>query len=125
MAYISTSDVKLIREALKAEFPKHRFSVTKDNGGLSVSVSVMKGPEDFIGDLGETYEGAGYQGINHYHTSMCGEHQGFFDKVVQVIKTAPSRQWYDNSDAMIDYFDTAFYMHVSVGKYGKPYEMVA
>lgn len=125
MAYISTSDVKMIREALKAEFPKHRFSVTKESGGLSVGVAVIKGPEDLLGDLGETWDGAGYQQINHYHTGQYGEHQGFFDKVVQVIKTAPSRKWYDNSDAMIDYFDTAFYMSVSVGKYGKPYVMAA
>lgn len=125
MAYISTSDVKMIREALKVEFPKHRFSVTKESGGLSVNVAVVKGPENLLADIGETWAGAGYQDINHYHTHMYGEYQGFFDKVVRVIKTAPSRQWYDNSDAMIDYFDTAFYMHVSVGKYGKPYEMVA
>ena len=125
MAYISTSDVKMIREALKEEFPKYRFSVSKGSGGLSVNVAVVKGPSNLLADIGETWAGAGYQDINHYHTHMYGEHESFFDSVVQTIKTAPSRQWYDKSDAMIDYFDTAFYMHVSVGKYGKPYEMVA
>ena len=43
------------------------------------------------------------------------------------MKTAPAlaeggRAWYDNSDAMTDYFDTAYYTHVSVGKWNKPYE---
>ena len=28
----------------------------------------------------------------------------------------------DNSDAMIDYFDTAFYTNISIGKWNKPYE---
>ncbi len=84
MAYISTSDVKMIREALKVEFPKHRFSVTKESGGLSVNVAVVKGPSNLLADIGESWDGAGYQDINHYHTHMYGEHQGFFDKVVQV-----------------------------------------
>ena len=129
MAYIRTQEVKAIREELKRQFPKHRFSVTKDSGGLAVAVSVMKGPENFIAEVGECFEGAGYQQINHYHTHMYGKHQAFFDKVVEVIKTAPAkaeggRAWYDNSDAMIDYFDTAFYMHLNVGKYGKGYQVV-
>lgn len=29
--------------------------------------------------------------------------------------------WYDNSDAQIDYFDTAYYCDVNVGKWNKPY----
>jgi len=129
MAYISTTEVKAIREELKREFPKHHFSVTKDSGGLAVAVSVMKGPENFLADIGEVYDGAGYTQINHYHTHMYGKHQKFFDKVVQVIKSAPAKAeggsaWYDNSDAQTDYFDTAFYMHVNVGKYGKGYQVV-
>jgi len=129
MAYINAKEVKAIREELKREFPKHRFSVTKDSGGLAVSVSVMKGPDDLLSDIGETWAGSGYTQINHYHTGQYGKHQKFFDKVVQVIKSAPAkaeggRAWYDNSDAMIDYFDTAFYIHMNVGKYGKGYQVV-
>jgi len=129
MAYINAKEVKAIREELKREFPKHRFSVTKDSGGLAVSVSVMKGPDDLLSDIGETWDGSGYTQINHYHTQMYGKHQKFFDKVVQVIKSAPAkaeggRAWYDNSDAMTDYFDTAFYIHMNVGKYGKGYQVV-
>ena len=45
------------------------------------------------------------------------------------MKTAPlvkgaGRGWYDNSDAMIDYFDTAYYMDISVGDWNKPYQQV-
>jgi len=28
---------------------------------------------------------------------------------------------YDNSDAMVDYFDVNFYLHLSIGKWNKPY----
>lgn len=127
MAYISATEVKAIREELKKEFPKYRFSVRKESGGLSVSVALTKGPKGLLETVGETWAGSGYQQINHYHTGQYGEYQGLFDKVVKVIKTAPAkvgRGWYDNSDAMTDYFDTAYYIDVSVGKYGKGYQTV-
>ena len=31
---------------------------------------------------------------------------------------------YDDSDGMIDYFDTNFYMHLNVGKWDKPYKQI-
>jgi len=34
-------------------------------------------------------------------------------------------QWYDNSDAMTDYFDTAYYMDINVGQWDKPYVLTA
>ena len=51
-------------------------------------------------------------------------------KIVEIMKTAPAnvkggRAWYDNSDAMTDYFDTAYYTHINVGKWDKPYEFKA
>lgn len=30
-------------------------------------------------------------------------------------------EWYDNSDSMTDYFDTAYYVDVNIGKWNKPY----
>ena len=32
--------------------------------------------------------------------------------------------WYNDSDAMIDYFDIAYYVHINVGKWNKQYEIV-
>jgi hypothetical protein len=44
-------------------------------------------------------------------------------KVMDIIKTAPTDKWYDRSDAMTDYFDTAFYIHLSIGSYNAPYAL--
>lgn len=126
MAYISAKEVAEIRKELKKEFPNYRFGVRK-NDYLSVSVTVKKGPafEDEVFTHGE-----GYAQINHYHLHNYGKKaQKFFEKIVKIIKTAPAkadggRAYYDNSDAMIDYFDTAFYFHVNVGDWNKPYEVV-
>jgi hypothetical protein len=32
-----------------------------------------------------------------------------------------SADWYDESNAMIDYFNTAYYVDVNIGKWNTPY----
>ena len=127
MAYINAEDVKAIRKELKAAFPKFKFGVRKSTSGMRVDVTVKQGPTDFS----DIMRGDGYAQINPYHTGMYGEHSKFFEQVLDIIKTAPMRGegynkdgWYDRSDAMTDYFDTAYYMSLNVGDYAKPYAHV-
>ena len=117
MAYISTADVAKIRQALKVEFPKCRFSVSKGSGSLSVNVSVMKSHIDF---------GVDNKQVNHYWIAdhYNKEQAAFLNKVHEIICTAPENKWFDKSDSMIDYFHTAFYIHMEIGKYNKPYEKI-
>jgi len=124
MAYINAEDVKAIRKELKEAFPKFKFGVRKANSGMRVDVTVKQGPTDFTNIM----RSEGYAQINPYHTGMYGEHSKFFEQVLDIIKTAPMRGngynkngWYDNSDAMTDYFDTAYYMSLNVGEWDKPY----
>ena len=124
MAYINAEDVKAIRKELKEAFPKFKFGVRKSTSGMRVDVTVKQGPTDFS----DIMRGDGYAQISPYHTGRYGEHSKFFDKIIEIMKTAPMRGngynkdgWYDNSDAMTDYFDTAYYMSLNVGDYAKPY----
>ena len=136
MAYISTEEVAAIRKELKKELPQYKFSVTKHHHS-SVTVAFMKGPAFaeytyFDRYAGEQKDGVleGHEQLNHYHAeSFYGaENAAIIKKVEEIIKTAPvkagGRAWYDKSDAMTDYFDTAFYMSIHVGKWDKPYEVV-
>jgi hypothetical protein len=45
--------------------------------------------------------------------------------LVQAIKALKSADWYDESDAQVDYFNTAYYVDINVGQWNKPYELVA
>ena len=107
MAYISTDDVKKIRNALKTEMPEYKFSVVRDHHS-SVTISMMKGPafaefeyfdrythEYKKGTLGQN---DGYDQINTYHTGdfYGKENAAIFDKIVKIAKTAPTKKWYDN-----------------------------
>jgi len=38
-----------------------------------------------------------------------------------MIAAMKGTKWYDNSDAMTDYFDTAYYLSLKVGQWNKPY----
>ena len=124
MSYISTEDVKKIRVALKNEFGKKlKFGVRKSPSHHSVSVTIKSGTVDFSDIMrNNTYD----QGqVNQYHLQNYGVHKSLFEKIVEIIKTAPSNKWYDNSDAMIDYFDVAFYFDLNVGDWDNPYKKVA
>ena len=131
MAYISKEDVKAIREELKTTFPELKFGVKKMHGGSNgVDVTIKSGSTDFSDCF---THGDGYAQINHYHTHMYGDHQTFFDAVHKIIKTAPikgdgywkNKGWYDRSDSMTDYFDTAYYISMNVGNWNQPYVQTA
>ena len=118
MAYLNKDQVKQTREALKVAFPDFKFLVRRGNGGYgSINVSIMSGPVDF-GDLDMP------KSVNPYHVgTLFEDHQvRFLEAVIKVIKYGTDRQWYDNSDPMTDYFDTAFYLDVEIGRWQKPYQ---
>jgi hypothetical protein len=43
------------------------------------------------------------------------------DFLTEAFKALKAADWYDESDAMIDYFNTAYYVDLDVGKWNKPY----
>ncbi len=117
MAYINAQETASIRKALKEHFPKCKFSVVKGAGNYSVRVALMSSPIDFS-DILKTFNNVD---INEYYLANYGQHKNFLGKVIDVIKFGGDNKWYDNSDIQSDYFDTAFYIHFSIGKYNKPY----
>ena len=133
MAYVNSQDVAQIRKELKEAFPEFKFGVRKRDH-MAVAVTVKSGPTNFssIFDKDEYAKKRQYAQINPYHLeSFYGEHAEFFGKIVDIIKTAPARGegyhkgtgYYNNSDAMIDYFDTAYYFDINLGAWDKPYEV--
>jgi hypothetical protein len=59
-------------------------------------------------------------GVNpHWFTEHYdGKALAFLTEVIAAMKGGG---WYDKSDIMTDYFDTAYYIDVNVGKWNKPY----
>ena len=124
MAYITKEDVAAIRAELKQAFPKWRFGVRKGSGSLSVDVTVLKGTCAF--------EGKDYAQVNQYWIDSHwtdAEDRAALNKINEIMHNAPGRAnkdrvFFDHSDAMTDYFHTAFYTHLTIGQWDKRYECV-
>lgn len=128
MAYISAQDVQAIRTELKQKFPKWRFAVRKGSGSLSVDVNIMQGTESFDDHFSN---GRRHAQVNQYwiqdHFKDSSERQAI-EMINEIMHNAPGRAggkvFFDESDAQTDYFHTAFYTHLSIGKWDKDYVCV-
>lgn len=126
MAYISANDVAAIRAELKQAFPGWKFAVRKGSGSLSVDVTILQGTVDFSENLQN-----GHCQVNQYwiDSHWAGaEARAVLNRINEIMHNAPGRAggkaFYDNSDAMTDYFDTAFYTHLQIGSWNKNYSLV-
>jgi len=137
MAYMNQEKKATIAAQVKPIFKKYdvKGSLAVRNHSTIV-VNIKSGSLDFIGnynalqiarrDIGRdahivTQE---YMDVNPYwyqehFDGVCKE---FFEELFAAVKSA---EWYNNSDAVIDYFDTAYYFDVNVGRWNKPYELTA
>lgn len=118
-----------IKKVLKKYGVKGTISVRNH---LSLCVTLKEGALDFIGVAnadnaaiaarrGDTpYEVKGYYQANPYyaHESSNKTVGKFFKELLAAMR---GKLWYDNSDIQTDYFDTAYYMDINVGKWDKPY----
>ena len=126
MAYISANDVAAIRTELKQAFPGWKFAVRKGSGSLSVDVTILQGTVDFSENLQN-----GHCQVNQYWIDShwaSAEARAVLNRINEIMHNAPGRAggkaFYDNSDAMTDYFDTAFYTHLQIGSWNKNYALV-
>lgn len=44
--------------------------------------------------------------------------------LIEAMKAMKSAGWYDESDAMTDYFNIAYYVDINIGKWNAPYALV-
>ena len=131
MAYMNQSKKKVIAESLKPILKKYGIK-----GSLSVrnhstiTLSIKEGSIDFLSNIksntGNDYRfhlDAGYVDVNPYwyHEHFSGQAREFLETVFKAMKSA---DWYDRTDAQVDYFDTAYYVHVNIGQWKKPYKLV-
>lgn len=107
MAYIRPEQVAEMRNEIKKLCPSKegwKVSVTTENYS-TVRVRLLQGPLDF---------GTTYRGVNHYYIDK--HYSGKQKDILEAIKKITHKNWYDNSDAMTDYFDTAWYVDISIGR---------
>ena len=136
MAYMNQQKKAVIKanleKALKGTGVKFSLSVRNHS---TISCTIKSAPIDLIANSNETcgkdfYQvsrgfkpnDSRYEQVNpyHYKDHFSGKALEIVDKVVKALYTA---DYYDRSDAMTDYFDTAYYVDVNIGKWNKPFEV--
>ena len=136
MAYMNQQKKSVIKtnldKALKGTGVKFSLSVRNNS---SICCTIKSAPIDLIANSNETcgkdyYQVAkGFQPNNnryeqvnpyHYKDHFSGKALEIIDKIVKSMYTA---DYYDESDAMTDYFNTAYYVSVNIGKWDKPFEV--
>jgi hypothetical protein len=133
MAYMSQDKKKVIKAALdkvlKPRGIKYSLRV-RDN--MAIHCTIQAAPVDFManfktttGDLFKTISGKDpdYLPVNLYwiNSHFTGEAAEILSEAAEALKAAG---YYDNSNAQIDYFDTAYYMHLNIGQYDKPFKLL-
>ena len=137
MAYMNQEKKQKIQNALKPILAQYGMKGTlKVRNHHAITLTLRQGPIDFIGDLAEQrtfgYIGTGFNKdkmrehyelqvnqywIDEHYTGVSLE---FLNKVKGAMMAA---DYYDNSDAQIDYFDTAYYYDIVIGSWDRPYTL--
>ena len=109
---------KLVREQLKKEFPKYKFSVTKD-GHSSLNVHLMLAENHF--QISEySFKDPWKEDVWNNGCFLTEEAHKVLTRAVEIIN-----QWnWDNSGSMTDYFDVNYYVHLCIGKWDKGFEVI-
>jgi len=118
MAYISQQDKKDLAPSIKAVLKTYGMKGTISiNHYSSLVVTIQSGVLDFTDHFSH---GDGYIQVNTYHIDSW--YSGTIKRFLQdLLKAMKGTKWYNNSDAMVDYFDIAYYMDINIGKWNKPY----
>ncbi len=113
MAFISKEQVQAKQQKLKAV--NKRYGVTARFSGSnssSLTLTITKGKLKFPNTTGGSVSEY-WLDNNKYEPDTVA----YLKEVFKIIK----EDWWDESDVMTDYFNTAFYYKVHVGKWNKPY----
>jgi hypothetical protein len=138
MAYMNQERKAKIAQALKPVLAKYKVKGTLSvRNHLAICLTLKSGPIDFIANSNRVcgndfYQVArgfkpndtGYDQVNPYHfqNHYDGVAKEFLTEALKALKAA---DYYDRSDAMTDYFDTAYYYDLNIGRWDKPYVVTA
>lgn len=131
MAYIDQEKKKKIAPKIKEILKKYNVkgSLSVDNHSTLV-LTLSSGSLDFLGAESKIQGNdtqREYIQVNPYYMEEWCRKAGetkiadFFSEIIPAMKSA---DWYDRSDLMTDYFDTAYYISINVGKWNNGYKLI-
>jgi hypothetical protein len=122
MAYVSQEMKKELAPAIKAVLKKYRMkgSIAVNNHS-TLEVNLSEGYVDCI-SKGERILGLGgvSKNVNVYHIDEWyeGIAKKFLNELLDAMK---GPKYFNNDDAMTDYFSRSHYTDINIGKWNKPF----
>jgi hypothetical protein len=121
MAYMNQEKKAVIKanldKILKPLGIKYSLRVQRHS---SITCTIQSSPIDFIGDSIVNKIDTDYTQCNLYwiENNYINPSKDIILKIREALRSA---DYYDNSDAQIDYFDTAYYYYLNFGSWDKPF----
>ena len=131
MAYISQQDKKTLAPAIKAVFKKYGLKGTIGiKNHMTLCANVSAGRLDLIGAAAAIgsyrssgyYQGNAYGATNEKYKDINIDIFNFYTELKKAMRGA---LWFDKSDSMTDYFHTAYFMDINIGRWDKPYQLTS
>jgi hypothetical protein len=113
-------NVKEIYELMKKDLSKYqkengvKLSITKKDY-KSITICLMSAKQEVANEK--------VSSVNHYYIDRDDRLTEYGQKVLQDIVDIAFKNHWDESDLQTDYHHSAFYFHLSVGKWDKPFEI--
>jgi hypothetical protein len=136
MAYMNQERKAKIATALKPVLAKYGIKGTLSvRNHMTISLTLKSGPIDFVANSNRVcgndhYQVArgfrpnntGHAQVNPYwfQDHYDGDAKAFLTEAFVALKAA---DYYDESDAMTDYFNTAYYYELNIGRWDRPYAL--
>lgn len=122
MAYMNQEKKKRIAAVLKPILKKFGVKGTLSvRNHSSIVLTITEGSIDFAKEYGADSKFGIQVNPYWYQEHFTGKAKEFLSEAIPAMYSA---DYYDRSDAQIDYFDTAYYVNVNIGKWNKPYSVV-
>ena len=116
MAYVSQKDKAKLAPQIKKVLSKYGMKGSISiRHHMSLVVTLQSGAIEF-----EHSHGDGYTQVNVYHidSHYTGKAKAFLTELLAAMK---GPDYFNNDDAMTDYFHRSHYTDINIGKWNKPY----
>jgi hypothetical protein len=134
MAHMNQEKKAVIKAALDQVLKARgfKYSLRVDNH-MAINCTIQSGPIDFIGNFkamaGDKFQLREGASLDHLQVNLYWIDDHYSGQAAAILKECrealQAAGYYDRSDAMTDYFDTAYYMHLNIGAWDKPYKITA
>lgn len=123
MAYFTQEKKAAKSPAIKQLAKEYNVKVSLGVANYSTFVAnINSGAIDFIGESSYNM-GDGYIQVNQYTIDdrFTGKSKEFLNKLFSIMNEGN----HNRSDVQRDYFDVGFYININVGRWNKPYKLIA